>query len=263
MCARWTSVTSDPNSPEALDYRRAQLTGGHQRIRVDRGQVIEDLCRGKKVLDVGCVDHDLLLARRGERWLHQQVVAVARQVVGVDADEVGVSLMLGEGYDVIHADITGDINEVEDRGPFDVIVAGEVIEHLGNPQGLFHSAARLLAPGGTMIVTSPNPYAPFRARAGAFGWVWENVDHLIYVFPSGIAEMADRAGLRLVAYGAETPGLRHTLVPSLRHLAGAVYRRLRGEQGDDGAGRLRLPLAPAWTTPMIGGTGVYVLETAT
>ena len=107
MCTRWTSVTSDPNSPEALDYRRAQPIGAHQGIRVDRQPVIADLCRGKKVLDVRYVDHDLPIRRHDEPWLHQLVVSVARQVVAVDADEIGVRLMMAEGYDVVHGDIAG------------------------------------------------------------------------------------------------------------------------------------------------------------
>jgi len=225
--------------------------------------VIADLCKGKKVLDVGCVDHDLLLSRRNDRWLHRHVASVAMQAVGVDSDDIGVHRMLAEGYDVILADITGDIREVENRGPFDVIVAGEVIEHLGNPQALFDAASRLLAPGGKIVITTPNPYAPFRVRAGAFGRVWESVDHVIYAFPSGIAEMADRAGLHLVMYGSEMPSFRYRLVPCLRHFVGAVYRRVQGERGGSNSGRFALPLAPAWTTPMIGDTSVYLLEIAT
>lgn len=262
MPTRWTSITGDPNSLDALRYRQEQLAGGHQKILVDRYQVIADCCRDNKVLDIGCVDHDALLQGDEERWLHRHVVAVAKQAIGVDVDEAGVRLMRAKGYDVIQADITGEIREVENRGPFDVIVAGEVIEHLGNPQGLFDAGARLLAPGGKLVVTTPNPYAPFRARAGAFGRTWESVDHVIYAFPSGIAEMADRAGMRVVMYGSGTPALRYSLLRSLRHLGGAMYRRLRGERADHPAGRLALPLAPAWTTPMIGDTSIYLLETS-
>jgi 2-polyprenyl-3-methyl-5-hydroxy-6-metoxy-1,4-benzoquinol methylase len=261
MQTRWTSITGDPNSPDALSHRRKQLVAAHQKIRSDRREVISDLCQGVRVLDVGCVDHDSLLNGRNEQWLHHHVVSAAKEAIGVDVDEVGVRLMRDKGYDVIHADITGDISEVEDRGPFDVVVAGEIIEHLGNPQALFNAAVRLLAPGGKMLVTTPNPYAPFRVRSGAFGRVWESVDHVTYSFPSGIVEMADRAGMRLIMYGSEPISFRLRLLPSARHFVGAVYRLLRDQRGDYPAGRFGLPLAPAWTSPMMGYNSIYLLET--
>ena len=34
-------------------------------------------------------------------------------------------------------------------------------------------------------------------RAGQLGIVWENVDHVSYLFPSGVAELAERRGLVL------------------------------------------------------------------
>jgi 2-polyprenyl-3-methyl-5-hydroxy-6-metoxy-1,4-benzoquinol methylase len=39
---------------------------------------------------------------------------------------------------------------------FDVIVAIEVIEHLENPRGMVRELVRMLRPGGTVIVTTPN-----------------------------------------------------------------------------------------------------------
>jgi len=37
---------------------------------------------------------------------------------------------------------------------------------------------------------------------------WENADHVLLEFPDGIAEMADRAGLRLTVAGTAHPGWR-------------------------------------------------------
>jgi 2-polyprenyl-3-methyl-5-hydroxy-6-metoxy-1,4-benzoquinol methylase len=41
-------------------------------------------------------------------------------------------------------------------GTFDVVVAPEVIEHLENPRFMLREIFRLLRPGGTAIVTTPN-----------------------------------------------------------------------------------------------------------
>jgi 2-polyprenyl-3-methyl-5-hydroxy-6-metoxy-1,4-benzoquinol methylase len=41
-------------------------------------------------------------------------------------------------------------------GAFDVVIAAEVIEHLENPRFTVREIARLLRPGGTAVVTTPN-----------------------------------------------------------------------------------------------------------
>jgi 2-polyprenyl-3-methyl-5-hydroxy-6-metoxy-1,4-benzoquinol methylase len=51
-----------------------------------------------------------------------------------------------------------DLNEPIARwsNEFDVVVAAEVIEHLENPRFTVREMARMLRPGGTVIVTTPN-----------------------------------------------------------------------------------------------------------
>ena len=106
------------------------------------------------------------------------------------------------GYDVLVGDITRPPSgELCRRGPFDVVVAGELIEHLDTPVALFCFAAPLLAPGGELVLTTPNPYALHRIRAGWDRVVWENTDHVAYLFPSGIVELAERCGMELGWYG--------------------------------------------------------------
>jgi SAM-dependent methyltransferase len=105
------------------------------------------------------------------------------------------------GFDARLHDIT------EGAGAFtgyDVAVAGELIEHLPAPQALIDFARDALVPGGLLIITTPNPFAPHRARAGQMGLVWENADHVVYAFPSGIAEMCERSGgMDLVWFASE------------------------------------------------------------
>jgi len=54
--------------------------------------------------------------------------------------------------------IQQDLNEPvsNHEGEFDVVVAAEVIEHLENPRFMIRELYRLLRPGGTAIVSTPN-----------------------------------------------------------------------------------------------------------
>ncbi len=91
---------------------------------------------------------------------------------------------------------------------------------------LFTTAAALLAQGGEMIISTPNPYSPARVRAGQRGIVWENVDHILYAFPSGIVELCQRHG-QVLAEAATTLKARP---PGVRQWLRVAKRRLRGGQ---------------------------------
>ena len=55
---------------------------------------------------------------------------------------------------------------------FDNVLAGDVIEHVANPLSLLCEANRVLKPGGTLIVSTPNPY-----------YYWEAMQNLLVQFP--------------------------------------------------------------------------------
>jgi SAM-dependent methyltransferase len=235
----------------------------------DRVAVIEELCRGAKVLDFGCVNH-VADAVADPSWLHGRIRAVARECVGADFEAEGIRRMQMLGFDAVHVDITSGLGPLRDRLPFDVCVAGEIIEHLNSPFSLFEAAHEALRPGGLFVLSTPNPYAPHRVRAGQLGLVWESVDHVTYHFPSGIAEFANRAGFALrktmtVEILSTLPALRRS-VTQMVHALGSFVSRTPGSRS-----RRRLPwsfVSPAEillrrasrSTAHMGETAIYVLE---
>lgn len=54
--------------------------------------------------------------------------------------------------------LAGDFLEMPISGSFDAIVAAEVIEHVENQRAFVEKAASLLAPGGTLILTTPQKW---------------------------------------------------------------------------------------------------------
>jgi 2-polyprenyl-3-methyl-5-hydroxy-6-metoxy-1,4-benzoquinol methylase len=190
---RWQDISSDPNAPEVGKYRLAELHAARAEPIPDRVEYIKELARGKRVLDIGVVDHQIG-KQHSPGWLHGAIASVAAHTVGVDILPDAVEALKKEGYNVRLWDVT----EKPLAEQFELITAGEVIEHLGSPAKLFESARQMLASGGRFVLTTPNPYYLARVRDNLrHGVGAESADHVTLLFPSGMAELSARAGLRL------------------------------------------------------------------
>ena len=111
------------------------------------------------ILDIGCARHNE--EKRGEANLHDHLIENTKsEIQGIDILEEEISKMREEGYNVR----VGDAEAFESSTEFDVIVAGEVIEHLKNIGNFITNIERNLSPGGKLILTTPNPegFAYFR-----------------------------------------------------------------------------------------------------
>ena len=132
---------------------------------------------------------------------------------------------------------------------------------------LFRVAALGLSDDGQLILTTPNPYAPARVEAGQRGVIWENTDHVSYLFPAGVAELARRHGL--VLREATTIAVPEPVgaIRRLKQWIRASGWRLVGYDTTDDVGRqIRLPMAGRRDRRMarrglrfIGETAIYVV----
>jgi SAM-dependent methyltransferase len=100
---------------------------------------------GRRVLDLGCRDGALTRA-----YLD------GNEVVGFDADREALAAAARLGIETHWADLDQPL-EVPDAS-FDVVVAGELLEHLRDPQALVAEIRRVLRPGGTLVASVPNAY---------------------------------------------------------------------------------------------------------
>jgi len=100
---------------------------------------------GRRVLDLGCRDGALTRA-----YLD------GNEVVGFDADREALAAAARLGIETHWADLDQPL-EAQDAS-FDVVVAGELLEHLRDPQALVAEIRRVLRPGGTLVASVPNAY---------------------------------------------------------------------------------------------------------
>jgi 2-polyprenyl-3-methyl-5-hydroxy-6-metoxy-1,4-benzoquinol methylase len=93
-------------------------------------------------------------------WLKRLHDAGYRELWGVDCDSGGFGA--GEIAHFIAADLDAN-DDLPQLVNFELVTIIEVIEHVANPQRLVERAFHALAPGGWLLITSPNIYS-LRAR---------------------------------------------------------------------------------------------------
>jgi SAM-dependent methyltransferase len=88
-----------------------------------------------------------------------------------------------------HVDLMMDLNEPLElaSGSFDTVLLSDVLEHIFQPQALVHEIARILAPGGKVIVGVPFYY-----------WIHEAPHDYFRYTRFALQRLADTAGLDVV-----------------------------------------------------------------
>jgi O-antigen biosynthesis protein len=111
-------------------------------------RVIELVGRGKNVLDVGCA--------RGNTGAIL-VTKFSCTASGIELDRHAAEYSRQSYQEVI----VGDIEELTpferlQHGPFDVIIFGDILEHLRQPERVLRATPALLKPGGYALISLPN-----------------------------------------------------------------------------------------------------------
>ena len=128
---------------------------------VNRKDFVLDRCRGQWVLHLGAC---------GDLPFHQEL-SVTANVVGLDIDEQAIKEAKGSGVNNIIYGNVEDLDVLPVDANFDIILAGEIIEHLSNPGRFLDAVKKLFSPHTRMIITTPNAFCLhrwlYRLLAGA------------------------------------------------------------------------------------------------
>jgi hypothetical protein len=166
---------------------------------VDRIRFIAHACTQCSVLDLGAMDETAWQAKRGRgAWLHEEVCRTALRVDGIDNSALVPVEGLRTGPNAIIR--RGDITDPEhllaalDESP-EVVIAGELIEHLENPlQFLKRFAGMKRLSGTTLIISTPNATALHNFLIGLVRRESTHQDHLCIFSYKTIATLCRRAG---------------------------------------------------------------------
>jgi 2-polyprenyl-3-methyl-5-hydroxy-6-metoxy-1,4-benzoquinol methylase len=179
-----------------------------------------ELAKGKRVLDIGVVEHQKS-ASLTDTWLHKHICSVAASCLGIDILEDEVRLLNEGGYNVIVHDITR--NSLSQR--FDIIIIGDVIEHLNDPGSLFKHISQMLEPNGRIIISTPNPWYANALLKNIFEGqpFTDSADHVAWFDAGTLCELASRFSLVLDKYSGIKANSSGTMKSGLLLMFSSIF----------------------------------------
>lgn len=169
-----------------------------ERFPARRDWLLERVAPGERVLDLGCGEGAFAMALREH----------GAQVVAVDVVAEPVRRARAAGVDARTVALDGPL--AFDDGAFDVVWAGEVVEHVVDVQGWLSEVRRVLPSGGRLLLTTPDldaaPLADPAARDEHFD---PRSDHVRFLSPRTLRGVVEAAGFEDVAIDARDDGGLH------------------------------------------------------
>jgi SAM-dependent methyltransferase len=171
---------------------RHRLPRGRPVLRHD---FLVERARGKRVVHVGFVDELMATKLAAGVWLHGRLADVAESLVGIDSAEDGVAWANEHGFEAHVVDAQSP-EAVAALGlePADVVVAGEIIEHLDAPGPFLRAMLGLVRPDGELVVTTPNAYRLLNFLAPLSGSELVHPDHTSWQSPRTLRTLLERSG---------------------------------------------------------------------
>jgi SAM-dependent methyltransferase len=182
---------------------------------VQRVEYLKKLCHGKKVLHLGCADYPYTEeAIKNKTHLHFELIEIARELYGFDYDEAGIDVLSKYGMKNLYR---ADLERLEDvplDEKFDVIIAGEMIEHLSNPGLFLRGIKKFMSAETNLVITTINAYCGFRTLVYGLrskgGWNEPvHPDHVAYYSYSTLKLILNREKLKVNKFAFYDVGLNH------------------------------------------------------
>lgn len=170
---------------------------------VQRVEFIKSACAGKKALHLGCTNWPYTQdAIDKNMLLHFELAASASSLYGFDFDQEGLDVLAAAGTTGLYRADLENLDAVEMNETFDVIVAGEMIEHLNNPGLFLKGIQRFMNADTQLVITTINAYSALRFAIYGLrgkGGLNEPVhpDHVAYYSYKTLNLLVERAGLKV------------------------------------------------------------------
>jgi SAM-dependent methyltransferase len=168
-------------------------------------------CKGIKILHIGFADAPFTAERiKDGSMLHLGLKQTAESLFGVDADKEAVDFYSRMTADLEVASLKTDELSVDFIRQFDLILMGEVLEHMKNPHGAMEGLAKKMKCGQQILVTVPNYVSADNIAASLNHKESIHPDHYWYFSPYTLGKIFDsekwvRKEFAYVFYGKKDP----------------------------------------------------------
>lgn len=206
---------------------------------VQRLDIIRSISSKKKVLHLGCTDFPYTeQSIKNAMLLHFELREICERIVGIDYDERGLEILRDHGCeDLFRADLE-DLEALQLDETFDVIVAGEMIEHLNNPGLFLTGIKRFMNPSTKLVITTVNAYCAMRffqygvsRKLGKTEPV--HPDHTFYFSYSTLSLLLNRSGFAIDKFLYYDLGKEHRPhARTIAKLTNDVFVRLSPQLAD-------------------------------
>jgi SAM-dependent methyltransferase len=141
---------------------------------------------GRRLLDVGCATGDFLEAGR----------AAGFDVAGIELSSWSCAIARERGFTVHKQALSAFAEDSNER--FDVISLIGVIEHFPDPRAEMTNIAKLLSPGGLVVVWTGDSSSWLARALGRHWWYWQG-QHIQYFTERSLTSLVRLAGLEHLA----------------------------------------------------------------
>jgi len=187
-------------------------------------------CQGKKVLHVGFADAPFTHERiQTGHLLHLLLKNIATEVYGIDSDKNAVSLYRSLTQDDLVSDVSAESLPQELLHSFDIILLGEILEHVKDPHGLIDRLHSSLRTGQRLIVTVPNYVSADNLAAALHKKESVHADHYWYFSPYTLMRLFERdkwknVDFGYVSYSDKNPNITEKRYPHLSDGLAVVFQ---------------------------------------
>ena len=180
------------------------------------------------MLHLGCSSGSFLQERldRGS-LLHENLHKVARELYGIDLDAESLEVMRQElGYENIFEGDVQNLDAVPINRKFDIVLAGDLLEHITCPGAMLEGVKRLLQHNGRFVISTVNAFGLHFQLKRWLGRYVEHFEHVCFYSPETLLNLFDRHGYKVaVLYGAYTEP-PYTIGQKIKFAIGAPLFRI-------------------------------------